>query len=1245
MDGALVGRSSIILHPEKPIFVTVSRENILKAATLQARMPGVGSESQLDDAGAEQTPQSQEPFVQQPRSIGEVALRLSEPNKFSSYQLIWLGSANNQLCILERKTGQLHFVSVGSGPAAAHTAVGPDPATEADGTESSFWSPTSWLGGFFGAAAPQYEESDWHSATTAAPSLADADTADCTRHTMLAYSCSAIPSLQLLRMKFGSSTQMTGGQFQGAPPSASVHAVYDVKHDTCPWDALCILRVQEHGVEKSGLLYGLLGGAAPAPVLLGCLPFPALTVAAVQLTQACAVCIVQTGDAAGSTIGLTTPLKANGKLCLSWAEEGCLRGCSALLAVNLPGDETVLLAQFHNSNQVTCLKRAEGPRHGALQRMWEATLPGPAQRMQLGAPIAISSPLQAPKVPTMEAAVLQQAPNGHVPARARNPLQRRVLPAAAPGGAKGRRNRRNTPQHYQHVWIQCTDQVLWVDLSCGLWIRCPGFSAQQQVLALGHTHALVETFPLPGADMAANDSDDELLPELQVLPLPCPALVCRSGVACGGLASGGPPVETLSLGAPSPSCEVFLVPGGIVLMPPSALFADHSPVQPRVLQVPGHSLEQVGSLHSLQVSAGNCFQGGHDDGWRLLVLEGTTGSLVSAFQWGQAGCRHLVWQRILAAPGRALLQTRIVGDQEVHVLSKSSSEFGKYCAHVTVFRAILMFGQAGAASQGPPDTLPSGLELHTAETWEADLGSSDGAHLTQIAYAEQSPARLSLRAAVLTSRGNHHSLLRAQVDGLPSVCVACDKPVSPREYITGVITHQTAHGASSQSCIALRIARHSPVMLVQCSSAGGAVLCRLQSVRADDTTAATTSHNSHSEQRLAISVMQLTATGQREVLRQTLQHSQLPANGYLHSFSGEHKVFECCMSLSQGLQLNISHALLIALACVEDYRPCLPLAAAELAAEISLAVVPVVAQQLELALVHVYLLQAAFPGSVQCVVDCLSGLGLEEALATVIITARKGEVSELKQWNSVAGHPLLLWAASVQCLISGIGDVALHTERVKHKLHKQLREGEQEVPTAEQHTAAAAELQVSISSVAAHASLAAYAATQSLMLVQETYLMGVGSDADQLKLESLPWLQSPSSETSVIMDKAMELAQAMLEQLGGTSPEPEGGDPGAGGAFWVMQLVVACTTRTGVEVQRLLQLLEPVLPRSVRSAVIALTNLDDLPKATLLHLPTRVQRLLLFVVSLRGLQEQVRAFTARMLRSRDSVASAHQARS
>ena len=1239
----------IIVHPAYGTLFKVDADGFLNGATLQSVDAGGAAGSRLP-GGASQNPHPDR--VDEPanllRSVSQFALDPSMLEENTQTELIWVSAHHGQLCVLHRHTGQACFLSTFNHVASLsdHETSEP-PIAEPAGQASALWGAAGWIGGLFGASEPQYAESDWLPPLAPPASLARADVIDCQRHTSVTQAATSIPPLQAPPLHFKLLATLRHGSFPGAPPGASLHAVFPAAPGSASWDALCVMSVQQHGVEKAGLLYGLLSTALGSPVPLGAVPFPASTITQVQLTRHLAVCVVQTSDTDSSTAGLTTPLKANGTLCSSWSEQPALQGVQHMVAATGASGQQLVLVSYHCSSQVACFTHSTDAHCTELQRAWDTALPGEVGRLELGAPLdppaAAPPAANCPAGAALGTGAAQESQQHNIKGpRARNPLQRRGGRIGGPGGAGGGGTSDSDPfaPRHQHAWVQCADQVLWLDLTCGLWLRVPGISAQQQVLTLGQSHALVATHPLPGHTMATveADSDEELEAELQLLALPRPALVCRSGAASVPHTDGAPGrIECLSLGLPSPSTEAFFIPGAVILLPPVDMAASIHTLQPAVLTLNRGHWGQVGSLRSLHVSAGSCFHGEQHDNWRLLVLQGSSGALVSAFRWHVAGCTHLPWQRVLPSPGRQLLEARIVDDRCVHVLSSGSSDAGQLHAHVTVFQAIMMYAAGDSGEGGPPSSQPSGLELHASEAWSTPLPQGSTAHLSEVAVLQQAPSRAALHAAVMTSHGNRHMLLREASTHVPAMRVVCDKPVTHTQRIAGVVVQEGTAGVTDSMCIGACISRDSPVMLVHSGTDSGALLCRLKMQAASSAGLQPATHNSHAEQRLAISALQLSARGQHQVLQQTLQHSQLPAGGYLHAFGGGRLPLQCSMSLSAGQQMSTTHGVLVALACVKGFQHCL-LGATDTLQKVSrLAVVPLVAQQLELALVHAYLLQDAHPGCVHAMVGCLSNLLLEDALATVVVTARKGEVSELTQWNKVAGHPLLLWAASVQCLVAGIADIALHIERVKQLLHSQVRAGLSEAPTAAQHAAASQELQNCTTPIAARASLAAYAATQCLMLVQETYLMRAGSqDTSQQTLGDLPWRSEPTAADEELLSKAKELAQAMLIQLGApsTSASAEGGD----GAFWVMQLVVACTTRTGVEVQRLLQLLEPVLPRAARAALGDASSLDEVSPSVLSHLSAHVQRLLLFVSSLRGLQEQVRAFTARMLRSRDSVA-------
>ncbi len=1221
------------MHPENQIFFQAEETgsfhaNVLACLSTEAagaRLPG----------GAAQTTHDDLPPAQAAVSLGIASLITESSLDQKDLDIMWCSvGGRNAICILHKAAARLHILpckasaeskEIDGSTGAAFSTSKPD--------ASSYWDTSSWFGGFFGASDPPGESLDL-SSNSPPVDLSTADATDCDANTHVANCMAKIQALHSPFVEFGAPLALTAAAFHGAPPSASVARVFPARATAQRWGALCLLAVTQHGVEKAGLLYSLPSATHPRGVLLGHLPFPASTVTSVHLAEACALCVVQTGDAEDTTVGMVTPLKADGTLCSGWADEPSLQGCKGLLGLRLPGGADVTLASFHSSAHILCLNTAGAAMSAPLQRLWEAAAPCPVLQLMPG----VAQTEQTPKHTAAGSTAVS------VTGRVRNPLQRRPLEAlrksgASPDGDDG------THMCNGHVWVQCTDRVLWLDAARGLWVRVPGFSAQQRVISMGGSHALVETFLDMGTHGASDEgSDDDPLSELQVLPLPIPAAVCRTGIS----AADG--VSCAAFGVTSPSSEVFLVPGAVALLPPAQLDADAGGLQPACLPLPHEYWGQVHPLRSLVVSAGSCSNAATEGQWRLLVLRGDHGSLVSAFCWSDTECTLLPWQRILAAPGRQLLQAQLVSDREIHVLSKSKDALGRSHAHVSVFQAVLMFA-ADSSPHGFPSAVPEAVELNLLESWQVDVSGSSGVDLTQIACVNHAPASVDLCAALFISHGHKHQLLRLESDLHPGVQVACDKPMDGVHRITGVLNNQDNAQSDSERFIALRVCPESPVALVCGGEAHGALLCRLRTLQAEEAPQTENESPTHSiaEQRLCVSALQLTAHAQREVLHTPLLHSLLPRGGYLHMFQGGSSPFDCQVTLSNGAFMNTSHALLVALACVPEFHPCVAVAAACLQSSQQLSVVPVVAQQLELALVHAYLLQSIHPGCVQCIIACLPLLRLEASLATVVITARKGEVSELKQWSSMAGHPLLLWATAVQCLMAGVANVALHTERLKQQLHQWVQESGHEAPTAQQHAHAAAELQHSVEPIAAGATLAAYAATQCLMLVQEMYLMqasphgaevpndGDAVDSSGAPLHVMPWLQSPSEDDAAVLDKASDLAQAMLMQLGG-------GAGGAGhatdvdGAFWVMQLVVACTTRTGVEIQRLMRLLEPVLPRAARVALGSTGSLDEVPAGKLKGFPVRVQRLMLFVSSLQGLQEQVQSFTARMLKSRDSVA-------
>jgi hypothetical protein len=406
------------------------------------------------------------------------------------------------------------------------------------------------------------------------------------------------------------------------------------------------------------------------------------------------------------------------------------------------------------------------------------------------------------------------------------------------------------------------------------------------------------------------------------------------------------------------------------------------------------------------------------------------------------------------------------------------------------------------------------------------------------------------------------------------------------------------------------------------------------------------------ECRLAVQLKQLKPGGHHTILQSDLVHSLLPPACSLHMFNGATQPFNCSAQLENGRQCNISHALLLAMVCCEALHTIAATAVTVLQRIGAAAVVPVVAQQLELTLVHAYLMQATHPQCVQYTTACLSDLQLETALATVVITARKGEVSELSEWSGIAGHPLLLWAMAVHGITQGTTAIANHVMLAKARLLQQHTARGEDTPSAAQHAAAAVALQQTAATPASRASLAAFAATQCLMLVQELFLMRAGGEdmalTDDLSAVSIPWVAVPSEpEVADTLRCASDLTQALLVQMGppharDSHDETAGAEQSAEAkmgdrAFAVMQLVVACTTRTGVEVQRLLQVLEPILPRAARAVLGNATNADEIDAEAMEALHSNTRCLLSSVAALRGLQGQVRAFTARMLRSRDSI--------
>jgi hypothetical protein len=291
----------------------------------------------------------------------------------------------------------------------ASRSQGKPQALESDGM---LWDAAGWLGDWLGGSflGDSDDGADSPSRHFVAGAVKRHPTKRQRAHLAAAQAAAQLPHAVYPSCSFLPPTFLASDAFRGVSPAHSLHSLHALQGHP-HLQALCLTQHVYQGIEKQAALFGIPRGTGEPPVLLGFLPLPASTVVRVYLGPTRALCLVQTGDAPGSTIVLSTTLKSNGCLGSGWEALPQLAGAAGIHIVGGEGSSphitcTGMLVWYHSTTQLDCFDLVSERDSPILVLRWSQLLQSAA--------VLVSSSTAPPRPPSLLRRAWLMQPPGQV---------------------------------------------------------------------------------------------------------------------------------------------------------------------------------------------------------------------------------------------------------------------------------------------------------------------------------------------------------------------------------------------------------------------------------------------------------------------------------------------------------------------------------------------------------------------------------------------------------------------------------------------------------------------------------------------------------------------------------------------------------------------------------------------------------------------------------------------------------------